>query len=525
MLLLVVAGLYGGPDLYGGPERLVHAQSPEDMFLDTGEDMGSPYPGDPYSDDFYSGNRYGGRSGSLGDSQVYIDPVLSVFKGIDLASLLTSKSSFQIRSGPALEAESKELLSAGNFPLACQLMYGHMAAEFDEAQPAFTKVKWSSLLKRPVWSLRWAVSFAVRGGEDITDPSPIQAGGAGRFGGYGPDDMEMEDPMDFQPRRGRNRDISMDGRGGMPDDMDPMDDFGNDFGRSTSRDRESENQTSVPPMLSPDTAEQMEKYLGGVAEACAAEFDKRFAAGDFGSVFVSAVEPAPPPEDGAQPIRRSPTSEAPVNPISPETVALLREVPPALPMWRPGLIFLGQGNSSDMSVVAKANDIDLLLHFDITLKQQGRQTQTFVQNVSRARLIHVATGKSMIVSKAMDSMEVQQLQTTGRLSNTDSYIEDQMSNLWRIVDREAKLTEMPKLSPESARRRIGSLLESGGRRNLRTLAEIRLYQSLGLIEPAEAENAYDIVGGSDALTMVHGPREERLEMARTWAIESLSEEE
>ena len=95
----------------------------------------------------------------------------------------------------------------------------------------------------------------------------------------------------------------------------------------------------------------------------------------------------------------------------------------------------------------------------------------------------------------------------------------------RVVDREVKLAPLPKLSPKVARRRIATLLAFDGVPRLETLAEIRLYQALELIEVDEVENAFDIVGGPDALMLMHGPIEERLKMARKWALDALSQEE
>ncbi|WP_149752959.1 hypothetical protein [Rubripirellula obstinata] len=495
-----------------GPIPFAAAQSYDD------EDM---YEDDMYGDDMYSGGMYGGGRGAGGGPiSIYTAPVLAIFKSMDLKPILASDIKIDVRSGPALEAEAKEVFAAGNQALACQLLYGHIAAEYEEASPALSKVKLSKLLKRPVWNLRWAISMAVRGGEDVEDPSPIAVGTSG---GYSADDMEMD--MGFRAPQQRNQGRRNPGR---RDDDEFMDDSMDDeFMDSTPKQVDDE----VPSMLSDDAAEQLDTHLGGVAAACAAEFDKRFAAGDFGSSLQAELADAEAAEAADamdqqtnlnQRMTGRPLTEEDTPVFSKSVTELLRNAPRALPMWRPGIVFLGVGPSSEIIQTAKAEQIDLLIHFDIVLKSQGRQNQTFVQNVSRARLIHVAEGKSLIVSKAMDSSEVQQLQSSGRLSDTGRYIDDQMSALWRTVDREIKLSEMPKLSPESARRRIGSLLESGGGRNLRTLAEIRLYQSRGLIEMDEVNNAYDIIGGPDALTMMHGPREERLETARNWAIESVS---
>ena len=444
--------------------------------------MGGPFLGlvplataqDYYDDDYDSGSS---SRGSLDAADVYTDPVLAIFRNMDLGPLLSRDSAFEVRKGPALEAEAREVLSAGNHALACQLVYAHIAAEYDEAQPSLSQVKFSKLLKRPVWNLRWAVSMAVRGGDDVEEPSPIAIGSST---GDGSEDLYADD----------------------------------DFGGRTGLDEESQNQDSVPPMLNADANDQMNKYLGGVATACAAEFGKRFSAGDFGSLHQPKPEspPGESPPGESVPVESTAieSTRAEAKGISQSAIELLRQASPATPMWRPGIVFLGTGPSSEMIENAKAEHIDMLIHFDVVLKTQGRATQTYTQNVSRVRLIHVAKGKSLIVSKAIDSLEVRKLQSSDRFSGTRRYIDEQMSAFWRTVDREVKLTEMPKLSPESARRRIGGLVRSGGNHKLRALAEVRLYQSQRLIESGDAENAYAMIGSPNALTMMYGPREKAI---------------
>ncbi len=101
-----------------------------------------------------------------------------------------------------------------------------------------------------------------------------------------------------------------------------------------------------------------------------------------------------------------------------------------------------------------------------------------------------------------------------------AYVEEQLGNLFAILDREVKVIDLPKLSPEVARIQVARLISGPRARTLRTLAEIRLYQAQGLITESEVEAAYDIIGGVDALMLLHGPLDERLAMARQWAVDS-----
>ncbi len=157
----------------------------------------------------------------------------------------------------------------------------------------------------------------------------------------------------------------------------------------------------------------------------------------------------------------------------------------------------------------------MILHFDVVLKP-GR---TDVQNISRLRLLHVAEKKSIVVSKGMDNREAAQLAAAGRM-NEREYVLEQLSNLFAIIDRQVKVVDLPTLAPDVARRRIATLISGPQARSLRTLAEIRLYQAQGLIEEKEVEAAFDIVGGMDALTLLHGPLDERISIARKMAVAS-----
>lgn len=185
-------------------------------------------------------------------------------------------------------------------------------------------------------------------------------------------------------------------------------------------------------------------------------------------------------------------------------------------MWKPGLTFVGSGPSDEMIAAAKIEGIDFLLHCDVLLKE-GRNDET--QNVSRCRLFNLATGKQLALSRGMDSAEVAQMVSTGRMPSETAYVKEQLGSLIGIIDRDTKVAAMPAgLTADAARRRVGTLVSSPDAKSLKTLAEIRLYQSLKLLTADEVEAAFDIVGGPDALMLLHGPRAERLEMARTWAV-------
>ncbi|MEO1524444.1 MAG: hypothetical protein AAFX06_03370 [Planctomycetota bacterium] len=509
-----------------------------------------------------------------------------------------------IASGPVLENEARAAYASGDYKLAMNLLYGHMVAEYDDAQDVIRMAKFSRIMKRPAWQMRFGLSYTVRG--DATDPQPIQDGGssggggfgAGGFGGGGFEGME-EQMQAFGggsggpgggsrgggsrgggasgggsrgggasgggSRGGGSRGGSGSGSGGgfgasgfnasgfgagnFQEDMEDMAQgmamememmggggsgpgggsrggglgggfsggggsrggsgggggsfggFGFGAGGGGSGGASAGDSPSAllsgmgRSMLSSQAADEVESVLGLVISVLAEEYETRFNQGDFGRALTDVTG-----DIGG--------------PISSEFVDTLQSSPESLPMWRQGFLYLGSGDLSKNVKVAQANGLDLIVHFDVLLKE-GRGD--FVQNISRCRLIHVPSGKSLGVSRSIDSLELAQ-QSRGKGVSSRDYVSEQLSNLIAILDRQAKTMDMPQLTPEVAKRRVGTLLSSGGGNSLQTLAEVRLYQAQQLLSEEEVMTAFDIVGGSEAMRLLYGTDEEKLEIVRSWAI-------
>ena len=492
----------------------VMAQTDEDY----GDMMEAEYE-EAYGSDEYqnytsgAASQYGsrGRSASAGDlfSDNMSNVMTTLFASPDFATLTAGSSVPPVAKGPVLEAEARAAYAKGDVKLALNLFYGHIAAEYQNAQAAVHAAKFSRLMRRPDWHLRWGVSFMVRG--DDVDPQPIKAGrtrGGGGFGGPGGfggefEDMgggfEMEEEMEAM-----NEEYEME----MASEMEEMMGVGR---RPAGRREEAPAPKTAferlegieRSMISAEAGTELEEVLGLVAAVLGEQFDSRFTQGDYGSA-MSGVTP-----------------DAVDNSISSEFVDALETSAEPLPMWRSGIEFLGKGDLKDNLVVAREHELDLVFHIDVLLKE----TRTdFVQNVSRCRLVNVATGKSLGVSRTVDSMELAK-QSQRREIDPKDYVTEQLSNLFGIVDRDAKMLEMPQLTAEIAKRRVGMLMSSGGGKNLATLAEIRLYQAQRLLTEDEVLQAFDIVGGQQAIRLLHGSEEERLEIVRKWAVGNTDDED
>jgi hypothetical protein len=464
----------------------------------------SDYGSDPYYDGGYSS---GSRSMSSGSdvTNTYASSLIGLATGIDLTPVLVPETEVVVEVGPVLSREAEQAFAAGHLGMAVELMCGHMVTEYDEATSAIASVKFSPALRRPVWNVRWGVSIAVRGSENVSEPNPLREGtttpgrrlassGGGGGGGY---DEGYSDSS------------------GGPSESD-MSGYDEQMGGPTMA-RPKPTTVTVRSMLDEEANTILDKNLGLVAEIIATEFQSRFAKGDYGPLFTSTTtpEPATPQTPNARTTNSRTVSPAGVT-VSESLDASLNDAPEWMGMWKPGLTFVGSGPSEEMLSAAKSEGLDFLLHFDVLLKP-GRNDET--QNVSRCRLFSLATGKQMALSKSIDTTEAAQMISTNRASSETAYVKDQLAALFGVIDRTTKVTAMPAgLTADAARRRVGMLVSGRDARSLKTLAEIRLYQSLDLLTADEVEAAFDIVGGPDALMLLHGPIDERLEMARTWAV-------
>jgi hypothetical protein len=371
-----------------------------------------------------------------------------------------TETSTEIKTGPQLLEDAQSVFRSGNQPLAMELFYAHTVAEYDQAEDALKAVRFSPSLRRPVWQIRWAVSLAVRGG-DAENANPIpDSGSAGT-------------------------------RGGGSAEGDP---------------------SSV-----------LEQALGLVASSVGTEFQQRAMNGNFG--LMLGMLDVETPEESSKPVSSgggNETSDGADAMNANPTESILRSAPKTHSIWYPGIVFLGEGASAEMVAVAKNLEIDFLIHFDIALKTDRDNK---VENNARCRVIQVADGKTLAASKGIDGQEADRFSRGGR-GTVDEYVTEQLAPVLAIMDQKVKVVDMPPLTPEIAKNRVAALLASvpmpgANKTSLRTLAEIRMYQSLGLLQQSDLDAAMDYIGGDEALFLIHGPLDARLQHACQWAVDAL----
>ncbi len=556
-----------GDELEGEYGDEMEGEYGDEMEGEYGDDMGDDYGGGYGRGESGMGGGGYGRSGGgqrgAGPSdamRTYVTNFTSALRGIDLAPIFRTRAAPAL-GGPVLRRDAEQAFQAGNHALALELMFGHMATEYNDAIVMLQTVKWSPILRRPVWGYRFGVSMNVRG-EATADPNPIRegatpargggfggdggrgdgggrggfgggrggfGGGRGGFGGgrgesgyegmeeemgdgdYGGMEEEMGDGSGYGDEMGYGDDMGMQMGGGRG----PGGPGGPGAGRGPGAGGRSAVRTRS--MLSPAAAETLDKTLGLVAEVASQKFQERFRRGDFGTVLTNVGAPPVPVDDNRGGNQRN--TSPPVSRVtSSELEELLSTVAEPPPMWKPGIVSLGVADSDEILAAARAANLDFVFHFDVSIKQMRTQTQ----NSSRCRLLNVRTGKSVGMSRVMDSVEASKFAAAGRMDER-AYVEDQLNGLLGIIDRQLKVVEVPTaLTNDAVRGRIATLMSSDTARSLRTLAEIRLYQAKKLLSDQEVEAAFDIVGAAEGLTLLHGSQQESVTVARKWAAASAS---
>ena len=519
--------MYGGEmDMEGGGDNY------DDGYGGSGGGGGYGGSGDGYGDGGYGGGgRPSGRSARGGDPKALLmngmmSQMSSMLGGADFSPLMAPAAGGPVaESGPLLLNESQLAYQAGNYPLGLELYFAHLAVEYEKARGSIQTVQYSRATRRPTWALRWGVSIAVRG--DGLDPNPItestssqlasaRGGGRGRgmggpggpegYGGgeegYGDagynEEMAQQQEATMEAQMDEMREMNDMGYG------DEMMGGGSGPGRpGRAAPARSSAPASLRAMFSGDASATLSSNLGLVADVTSELFDARYRRGDFGNALISVGSPA----EGQ--LSSSSMSEG--------LGTALDTSPEPLPMWKAGIAFLGEADAKDAIKVAAGANIDMVLHFDVLLKQpRGRD----VQSVCRLKMVHVPSGKTLATSKQFDNYEAGNQASTGRMTER-SYVTERLETLFGVIDRQIKTNPLPQLSADVARRRVGTLLSGGQSNGLRTLAEIRLYQMQGLLSDEEVEVAFDIVGGEEGLQLLHGKLDERLALARKWAVKAV----
>ncbi|MGN6545047.1 MAG: hypothetical protein ACTHK7_08370 [Aureliella sp.] len=167
----------------------------------------------------------------------------------------------------------------------------------------------------------------------------------------------------------------------------------------------------------------------------------------------------------------------------------------------PGLLYVGTGTVAELSEKAQQEGIDFLFLFEVSVKA----ARGVIHNDTRLRLVATKDGSALGATSTLNNLKVDRAMATK--SESDD-VEKQISNIFRKVDP-IKLTDMPKLEPVHAQARIKSLIEKKPASVLQTLMEIKLFQSMGLLNEEESSAAYQLAIGGAGVALSKGTLEDR----------------
>lgn len=396
-----------------------------------------------------------------------------------------------IATGPTLRNEAHVAFRYGNLPLARELFFGHLALGGEAAKRDLETVQFSAQFRRPAWHMRWGLAIGLSGDTDVTDFDPIAANmsttiGRGMDAEMG---MGMDDEMAMEEDR-------MESESGMSDgpDMMGMDDENGGQERKTPRIEAPEAES-----VDPSVAERLRELTGMMGDKLTEGLSARIQGGKFGSALTDVAE-----QDPTQGYM-----------VGGDTVS-----PADKPMWIPGVAFVGEGATREMTETAAKEGIELLLYVVVSVKESRTGD---VQNISRAKIVDCKTGKTLVASGGIDNHEVKRLIATKR-GTAEGYVDEQLETFWKIVDSRLALSPLPTLTPEVSRKRITQLMADASYSKLRKLAEVRLFNQKAWVTDEELEQAYEIIAGADGIKILYAPLSESIPQIRELVRYSLMKE-
>lgn len=516
---------------------------------------GSPY-GEGY-DTGYGGNTTGGMTtpgmptpGGLGGNSTGSPgglPTGNLDIGDMFGALAQVKPDSLERFPKDYKTQAELAFQQGYEKLAYDLYLAHLATEAKEAGEAYDAVQLSKLLRRPAWHLRWGLAITVRtpegysgGLEPITNQTASSGGGG----------MSSGPPGAFDASSGPG--VGMPGLPpGVPGGL------GSSSGGG-----------SGAPLEGGTAIADIDRALGLFAEVTGEMFDRRFTNGGFGNAFsrfgkkpaansnqnpngqgggmaamgpggmaatgpggmpmmgpggMAAAGPGGPPIPAGYPGMTG--MNPPSTPGMPEgypgmmgpggmagpggaqggnqqqsVAALVNRLPVDYPQWRPGIVYLGQVDFKEVASAAQRAGVDFVLHFDVSVERRRES----VENETRLRVLNLTSSDKpqLAASKRLTSTDVKNRGRSGSVAK--EIVASAVKPVFDAIDRDVVLMEMPSLTAEQAKKRIGDLLNDNSGNEMRHLAEVQLYRHRGLIDDQQVMNLAEMFIGNEAIRLFAG---------------------
>lgn len=493
--------LGGTPPVSGTPELATPPADPSGL---GGYPGSQPYSSADFPGSGYPGSSYGpGAGGGLGPGRSGRAPGSS--SGMIAGGIAGSVAEFFNRPLPSGESLQPSIFEQaalaahrGDLKTALTLYHAHLLAERESAAQALSSVRFSPMLRRPVWALRLGVSINTRTPADLADdPQPVR------------------DEDDKSPRRGRNQsastaDYGYESSGSLEqpgNSSAPL--LGADSlapgslppGPATPAGLSSNAavaETAAEPQLgSADIQELLDRDLGLVAEVVSAQLTRRLREGRFGTAITELTAKGATLAEKMP--GRSTTSDS-------------------QPMWLTGVEFVGSGIATQVIEKARASQIDLLVHFEVIAKPIQRSEESQYQ--ARCRVVNVATGETLGASKLIDRREVT---LAARRSNVRAVVDELLEPALKALDAKGSVAQMPALTPQQALARIDTLLSSPTSSRMINLAEMVMFHQRGLIDEDQLQQAVYYAAGDDGLLLLYADYDQRREVAQRMVAQELGQ--
>ncbi|QDU97079.1 hypothetical protein [Lignipirellula cremea] len=151
----------------------------------------------------------------------------------------------------------------------------------------------------------------------------------------------------------------------------------------------------------------------------------------------------------------------------------------------PGLTYLGEGTTPELTRRAVNEDVDLLLIFRVTTTETRQGTNT---NTTEISVTDVATGENVANSGRMNNISID----ADRQDNpADDPVEIALDPIFRLIDKEYQSAPMPALTPAVVAGRVGMLFNDHHKHILPVLAEVRWYNAQGLLDDEKLKISYE----------------------------------
>ena len=182
---------------------------------------------------------------------------------------------------------------------------------------------------------------------------------------------------------------------------------------------------------------------------------------------------------------------------------------------RAGIVPVGMAPAKDLLALAKKADVDVLITFDVSVSANHQTGQ--VTNTTKIQVYNVANGKREYVTKPLNNVRVRMERTTSKSRSTDP-VDTEIKRLFKYIDGNWQLVELPtSILPEHVIDRISTLIGEFGDDPLSELAEIRMYQTRGLLSDRHLVLAYQkILGDKRGTMLATGQQEARKQVIKEW---------